>query len=148
LTYAVANRPPWAQFSAATGTLSGTPTGSAVTDANIVVSVSNGSQNAALPAFSIAVDTPAATPAGSATLSWAVPTVNTNGSPLTNLSGYVIRYGTNAGALSSQISVGSPTATSAEIENLTPGTWYFEVAAMNTANVESPFSGVASTTIQ
>ena len=41
LTYAVANMPAWAQFSAATGTLSGTPTaGSAATDANILISVS------------------------------------------------------------------------------------------------------------
>src|ERR1019366_6803292 len=52
LTYAVASKPAWAQFSAATGALSGTPsTGSAATDANIVVSVSNGAQSAALPAF-------------------------------------------------------------------------------------------------
>ncbi|MGD0505294.1 MAG: putative Ig domain-containing protein [Steroidobacteraceae bacterium] len=148
LTYAVANRPSWAQFSAATGTLSGTPTGSAVTDANIVVSVSNGSQNAALPAFNIAVEAPVATPPASATLSWVKPSVNTNGSPLTNLAGYVIRYGSNAGSLTSQISVGSPNSTSAEIQNLTPGTWYFEIASINTASVESPFSSVASATIQ
>ena len=62
LTYAVANKPAWAQFSAATGALSGTPsTGSVATDANIVVSVSNGAQSAALPAFNITVQ-PAAPP--------------------------------------------------------------------------------------
>ena len=149
LTYAVGNKPAWAQFSATTGTLSGSPsTGSAATDANIVVSVSNGSQNAALPAFNIAVEAPVATPPASATLSWVKPSVNTNGSPLTNLAGYVIRYGSNAGSLTSQISVGSPNSTSAEIQNLTPGTWYFEIASINTASVESPFSSVASATIQ
>ncbi len=148
LTYTVSNKPSWAQFSASTGTLSGTPAGSAATDGNIVLSVSNGSQSASLPAFSIAVEAPPVTQAGSATLSWAKPTVNTNGTPLTNLAGYVIRYGTNAGALTSVISLGSPNATSTEIGNLTPGTWYFEVAAINTANVESPFSGPANTTIQ
>jgi hypothetical protein len=147
LTYAVANRPAWAQFSSATGTLSGTPTGSAITDANIVVSVSNGSQKASLPAFNIAVEAPVATPAGSATLSWVKPTVNVNGSPLTNLAGYTVRYGTNAAALGSRISVGSPAATTAQIENLTPGTWYFQVAAVNTANVESPPSSMASKAI-
>src|ERR1019366_1568482 len=48
LTYAVANKPAWAQFSAATGALSGTPsTGSVATDANIAVSVSNVAQCAA-----------------------------------------------------------------------------------------------------
>lgn len=148
LTCAEAQMPFWATFSTAKGTLSGTPTGSAVTDANIVVSVSNGSQNAALPAFSVTVDAPVTTPAGSAILSWQKPTENTNESPLTNLAGFIVRYGTNAGASSSQIFVSSPNATSAQIENLTPGTWYFEVAAINTADVESPFSSVASTTIQ
>jgi hypothetical protein len=56
LTYSVANLPTWAQFSTTTGTLSGTPTpGSASTDANIRIAVSNGSQSVALPVFSIAV---------------------------------------------------------------------------------------------
>ena len=64
LTYAVANKPAWAQFSAASGTLSGTPTaGSAATDANIVVSVSNGATSASLPAFNIAVAPAVVTPA-------------------------------------------------------------------------------------
>lgn len=148
LAYSVTGKPSWAQFSAATGTLSGTPTGSAVTDGNIVVSVSNGSQSASLPAFSIAVEAAPVTVAGSATLSWARPTVNTNGSPLINLAGYILRYGTNAGALTSQISLGSPNATSAEIGNLTPGTWYFEVAAINTLQVESSFSGAVSSIIR
>ena len=58
LTYTVSNKPSWAQFSASTGTLSGTPAGSAATDGNIVLSVSNGSQSASLPAFSIAVEAP------------------------------------------------------------------------------------------
>ena len=71
-----------------------------------------------------------------------------NGSPLTNLAGFIVRYGTNAAALSSQISVGSPNSTSAQIDNLKPGTWYFEVAAINTANVASPFSAMVSKTIQ
>jgi len=35
-----------------------------------------------------------------------------------------------------------------EIENLSPGTWYFEVAAVNTAGVQSQFSSIVSKTIQ
>jgi hypothetical protein len=151
LTYAVANKPAWAQFSAASGTLSGTPTaGSAATDANIVVSVLNGATSASLPAFNIAVAPAVATPvvAGSASLIWTKPTQNTNGSPVTNLAGYVIRYGTSATALNTQISVGSANTTDLEIENLSPGNWYFKVAAINTANVESQFSSIVNKTIQ
>jgi hypothetical protein len=148
LAYEVSNKPAWAQFSAATGTLSGTPsTGSAATDANIVVSVSSGAQSASLPAFSITVEPAAATTAGAASLSWSVPTTNTNGSPLTNLAGFVIRYGTSSTALEKQISIASPSATGAEVSNLSPGNWYFQVAAVNTANVEGQFSAVVGRTI-
>jgi hypothetical protein len=150
LTYAVANMPAWAQFSATTGTLSGTPsTGSVATDANIVVSVSNGAQSAALPAFNITVQPALVTPAvaGIASLSWAPPTGNTNGSPLTNLAGYVIRYGTSSTALNTQISVASASTTGMEITNLSPGNWYFEVAAINTANAEGQFSSIVGITI-
>jgi hypothetical protein len=149
LTYTVAGKPTWAQFSAATGTLSGTPTAANVaTDPNIVVGVSDGTKSVALPAFSIAVEAAVAVPAGSVSLSWSKPAQNTNGSPLTNLAGFIVRYGTHAAALSSQISVGSPNSTSAQIDNLNPGTWYFEVAAINTANVASPFSAMVSKSIQ
>ena len=57
LTFAIANRPSWATFSTATGRLSGTPAAANVgTFANIVVSVSDGSASASLPAFAIAVN--------------------------------------------------------------------------------------------
>ncbi len=149
LTYAVANKPVWAQFSAATGTLSGTPpTGSAATDANIVVSVSNGAQSAALPAFNIAVQPVAPSVAGTASLSWSRPSVNTDGSPLTNLAGYVIHYGTSSTALNNKISLASASATGAEITNLSAGNWQFAVSAINTANVESQFSAIVGKTIQ
>jgi truncated hemoglobin YjbI len=151
LTYAVANKPAWTQFSTATGALSGTPsTGSAATDANIVVSVSNGAQSAALPAFKITVQPALVTPAvaGTASLSWSQTTENTDGSRLTNLAGYVVRYGTSSTALNTQISVPSASATGVEITNLSPGNWYFGVAAINTANVESQFSAIVGKTIQ
>ncbi len=151
LSYAVGNKPAWAQFSATTGTLSGTPsTGSAATDANIVVSVSNGAQSAALPAFNITVQPAPVTSVvpGTAILSWSPPTKNIDGSPLTNLAGYVVRYGTSSTALNNKLSVASASATGVEITNLSPGNWDFAVSAINTANVESRFSAIASKTIQ
>jgi putative Ig domain-containing protein len=149
LTYTVAGKPNWAQFSAATGTLSGTPTaGNVSTDPNIVVSVSDGAKSAALAAFSIAVEAPVTTPAGTATLSWSKPVLNTDGTPLTDLAGFIVRYGRSAVGLSSQFSVGSPNATSAQVDNLTQGNWFFEVAAVTTAGVEGQFSAIVSKAIQ
>jgi len=151
LTYSVGNKPAWAQFSATTGLLSGTPPiGSSATDANVVVSVSNGAQTAALPAFTITVDPAAVAPpvTGTAALSWSPPTQNTDGSPLTNLAGYIVRYGTSSTALTSSISVASPSATGVEITNLTPGNWAFEVSAVNTSKAESAFSPVVAKAVQ
>jgi hypothetical protein len=59
LTFSVANLPSWASFSSATGQLSGTPTSASIGNfPNIVISVSDGSATAALPAFSIQVNAP------------------------------------------------------------------------------------------
>src|SRR6185503_16179947 len=63
LTFAIQNRPSWATFSTATGRLSGTPTTADVgTFANILLSVSDGTASASLPAFTIAVSAPANRP--------------------------------------------------------------------------------------
>ncbi|HEU4618757.1 MAG TPA: putative Ig domain-containing protein [Gammaproteobacteria bacterium] len=56
LTFTIANRPSWATFNGATGRLSGTPSASnAGTYSNIVISVSDGTLSASLPAFTITV---------------------------------------------------------------------------------------------
>ena len=56
LTFAISNCPPWATFSTATGTLSGTPSAAqAGAYSNIEILVSDGTWTIALPAFSIAV---------------------------------------------------------------------------------------------
>jgi hypothetical protein len=62
LTYSITNKPSWATFTAATGMLSGTPASNNVgTTSGIVISVSDGTETASLPAFSIAVATTAPT---------------------------------------------------------------------------------------
>ena len=60
LTFAIQGIPSWAGFSTSSGQLSGTPTAANVGSfTNIVISVSDGSSSAALPAFSILVQAPA-----------------------------------------------------------------------------------------
>jgi nitrite reductase/ring-hydroxylating ferredoxin subunit len=146
LTFSIANKPVWANFSTTNGTLSGTPTSSQVGNyANIVITASDGSLSASLPAFAITV---ADVQTGSATLSWTPPTLNEDGTPLTNLKGYRIYYGTNSSSLGTMLDIPNPGVTSAVVENLSPANWYFAVKAYNTSNVESSLSNIASKAIQ
>ena len=56
LTFSITNRPAWASFNSGTGRLSGTPGSTHIgTYSNIVISVSDGRNRAALPPFSINV---------------------------------------------------------------------------------------------
>jgi hypothetical protein len=145
LTFSIANKPAWAAFNAATGRLSGTP---AVADAGtysaIAISVSDGTASASLASFSVAVQQ---IQTGSATILWTPPNQNTNNSPLTDLKGYKVYYGTSSGNLNQVVDVPTAGVSSAVIENLAPGTWYFAVKSYNTSNVESALSNVTSKTI-
>lgn len=146
LTFQVANKPAWASFDASTGRLSGTPSSSVSgTFASIRITVSDGTASSALPAFSIDV---ASAMLGTATLSWQPPTENTDGSPLTNLAGFIVRYGTTLEALSEQVRISNPGLTTYLVENLTPAKWYFQVSAFNNAGVESAPSVTGMKTIR
>jgi len=145
LTFSIANRPAWTRFDAATGRLEGTPDAShAGTHAGIVISASDGQYSSSLPAFDVTVmpDTK-----GSATVSWSPPTSFEDGTPIANLAGYRVVYGLSASELSQGVAIASADITSATIEDLAPGTWFFAVKAYTTANVESNLSSVASKTI-
>ena len=145
LTFSVANLPNWASFSTSTGRVSGTPTAADIgAYAGITIMVSDGAATATMPAFSITV---AAVASGSATLSWLPPTQNTDGSALTNLAGYEVRYGRAAGELDQAISITNASLSTYVVENLTQGTWYFAVVALNSQGIASPLSNVASKTI-
>jgi hypothetical protein len=142
LSFSIQNMPSWATFSIATGQLSGTPAVANVgTYSNIVISVSDGTSSAALPAFAITVTAPAS---GSLVLSWDAPTLNTNGTPLTDLTGYVISYGTSASNLSQTVSISDPTTTSYTLQNLAAGTWYFAVSATASDGTTSTLSNTTS----
>jgi Fibronectin type III domain len=88
-----------------------------------------------------------ATSTDTVTLSWAAPTENTNGSALTNLAGYVIYYGTSANALTQKISVDNVGVQTYVVSNLSPGNWYFQIVAVNSAGVESSPTGTVSASI-
>jgi len=145
LTFTIANKPAWASFDTSNGRLGGTPSSSSTgVFADIRVSVTDGKTTSSLPAFAITV---AGDALGSATLKWQPPTSNTDGSPLTNLAGYVVRYGTSPAVLSTEVKIANPGLTTYMVTDLRPATWYFQVSAYNTSGVESAPSATASKTI-
>ncbi len=145
LTYSIQNRPAWATFNTSTGRLSGTPTASSAGEyANIVISVTDGTASASLPAFTITVKQSAN---GSAILSWQAPTENVDGTPLTNLAGFRIAYGSSPSSLSTIVELANPGLTTHTVTGLGSGTWYFAVRAYTTSGAESDLSNIASKTI-
>jgi hypothetical protein len=79
--------------------------------------------------------------AGSATISWNANTDN-------DLAGYRVYYGTTRGGpYGSSTALVPKTQTSCTISDLTSGTYYFVVVALDTANNESPWSAEAIKTI-
>jgi hypothetical protein len=145
LTFTASNVPGWASFNQSTGAVTGTPANSDVgTYSGITITVSDGTATATLTAFAITV-TDVAT--GSATVSWTPPTQNSDGSTLTNLAGYRIAYGRSATVLDRSISLSNPSLSSAVVDNLSSGTWYFAVSAVNTQGTASTASNIATKTI-
>lgn len=145
LTFTASNLPPWASIDASTGRVSGTPNATQVgTYSNITIQVSDGKATTTLAAFSITVS--AITP-GSALISWTAPTINTDGTALVDLAGYELRYGRDPGQLDQSVSITTVGITSYLVPNLSPGTWYFAIAATNTAGVAGQASQPASKVI-
>lgn len=81
------------------------------------------------------------------TINWQPPTENTDGSALTNLAGYDIHYGTSSGNYTQSISVSNPGIATYVVDNLSPGTYYFAVAAVNSSGTESPLSSEVTATV-
>lgn len=74
--------------------------------------------------------------------------MNEDGTPLTNLAGYKVRYGQSAEALINTLDVSNSSTTTARIDGLAAGTWYFSVASYANTGVESVPTGVVWKTIQ
>jgi len=141
LRFSVANKPAWATFDSTTGKLSGTPAAADVgTYAAITISVSDGTNSVALPAYALTV-TQAVN--GQITVAWTAPQQNTDGSALTDLAGYKIYYGNSPSNLTNVVTVGT-NVSSYVVQNLAAGTWYVAMTSLNSQGVESAQSTVAS----
>jgi len=150
LSFSISNKPSWASFSATTGRLSGTPgSGSVGTYSNIVLTVSDGTASASLPAFSIRVDAPPVQ-TGSITLSWKAPVARSDGTPLSlaDIDGYRIHYGTSAGNYTNHIDLADGSAQSVVLTDLPVGTYYLVMTTYDVDGRESSYSGVISVVVQ
>lgn len=145
LTFSISSKPSWASFDETTGRLSGTPSAADVgSHEDIVITVTDGEHTKDLPEFAVNV---VERSNGSATLAWTPPTQNVDGTALTNLKGYQIHYGMQAGEYDQTVTVNNAGVSSYVIENLAPGTYHFAISAITTSGAESEMSGEASKTI-
>jgi hypothetical protein len=142
LQFAYVNKPSWSGNYRGSGAIIGTPTQPGVYR-GIQIEAWDGVNFGKSAPFTITVAPAAASSTGSVNLRWMKPSHNTDGSALTNLAGYVIRYGTSAAHLNTQLLIQSPNSTAAEVGNLAPGIWYFEIAAVTDENVHGAFSPIA-----
>jgi putative Ig domain-containing protein len=146
VTFTIANKPAWATFSVTTGALTGTPAAKDVGSyAGIEIAATDGKDVTALPAFAITVSAVVAT--NSISVSWTPPTENDDGSTLTDLSGYKIHYGTQAGNYTKSVTVGSAGVTRYDMDSLPKGTVYIAMTAVNAAGAESDFSKEVAITV-
>ena len=145
LTFSIENKPDWATFDPATGTLEGTPSPEHIgTYEHIEIVVRNGDFTDKLEPFDISVTHRGN---GVAVVSWTRPTTNADGTPLNDLSGFKIYYGENPNQYSRVIDIPDASLTSFAVEGLPPGIYYFVTTAYDIDGAESDYSNVASKTI-
>lgn len=138
LTFSIQNRPVWASFNTATGQLSGTPdNGDVGTYSNVRISVSDGSDSASLAAFTISVD---AIANSAFSVGWTPPTEREDGSALDGISGYRIFYGRQSGVYENRTLVNQGGITEYTVDNVSSGTWYVAVTAIDNNGLESALS--------
>jgi hypothetical protein len=117
LSFSISNKPLWASFSTRSGRLRGTPgTGSVGSYGNIVITVSDGTASASLPAFRIQVVSASTQTTGSTTTSSSGSTISGSGST-TSGSG-----STTSGSGSTTSGSGSTTSGSGSTSSSSTGT--------------------------
>jgi hypothetical protein len=150
LTFSVTNLPDWAQFNSQTGRLSGSPTSDDVGDySNIVIAVSDGTDEAELTAFTITVNSDGAvTETGSISLTWVAPTTRTDGSTLSmaEIQGYCIYVGTTRDNLQMVADINQGDMTGYVLDNLDLGDYYVAVSVYDQDDNMSGYSNVVMKT--
>jgi hypothetical protein len=66
---------------------------------------------------------------------------------LTNLAGYIIYYGTSASAMTQTIDINTVGMLTYVVDNLSAGSWYFQIVAVNSAGEQSSPSATVNASI-
>lgn len=105
---------------------------------DVVITSAGGSVTSQTAQLTIIIDR-------SASLSWETPLLREDGSPLTanDITGYRIYHSTQDGSLETHYDIDSETTTLA-LENLTSGTHFFAITAIDQAGLESDLSNIVS----
>ncbi|MES9892347.1 MAG: putative Ig domain-containing protein [Candidatus Thiodiazotropha sp.] len=150
LTFSVTNLPAWAQFNDQTGTLSGSPTADDVGDYNnIVITVSDGTDEDSLNAFAVTVNPDATVETtGSISLRWVAPTTRTDGSALnlSEIQGYCVYVGTTRDNLQMVADINEGDRTTYVLDNLDLGDYYVAVSVYDQQNNMSSYSNIVMKT--
>ncbi|MEW8070411.1 MAG: putative Ig domain-containing protein [Candidatus Thiodiazotropha sp.] len=150
LAFSVANLPAWAQFNNQTGTLSGSPTADDVGDYNnIVITVSDGTDEDSLNAFAITVNADSSAPVtGSISLRWVAPTTRADGSALSlsEIQGYCVYVGTTRDNLQMVADINEGDRTTYVLDNLDLGDYYVAVSVYDQQNNMSSYSNIVMKT--
>ncbi len=148
LTFSITNKPAWASFNNQMGVLSGTPGLDDAADYNnIIISVSDGSASAQLPAFTISVID--INQSLSATLSWSSPVTREDNTTLamSEISGYRIYYGADPNNLKILAVITDNSVTRHTTAPLDANTYYFAVTTYDIDGTESTLSNIESKTL-
>lgn len=146
LTFSIVNQPAWASFDEGSGTLTGTPAETDIgTTAGVTISVSDGELSASLAPFDLEV---VQQPLGSATVLWDIPTTNADGSPMNDLAGFEVHYGAASQSYTEIMPIDDSAASSVQIDELSPGEYFFAVLAVDTSGNKSALSAEVSKDVQ
>jgi hypothetical protein len=116
--------------------------------ADILISVSDGTDTASLAGFTIVVQS-SSVATGSISLSWTPPATRTNGSSLnmSEIGGYVVYMGTTSNNLQMRVDINDGSATSYTINDLASGTYYIALTTYDMDGNASSFSNVITRTV-
>ena len=147
LRFTAVNLPTWASLDSTSGRISGTPgSNDAGLYESISITVADATHKVVTAPFSITVN-PALEGTGVASLQWETPPSKVSGEPLDDLAGYRILYGRSSSDLDHSVLITDPANTSFQVSSLTPGVWYFAVAAVNSSGLEGPPTTLATKSI-
>lgn len=149
LVFSITGQPEWTSFDTTTGRLSGIPgIGDVGTYSDILITVTDGTDEISLGAFSIQVSE--TVQVGTLSLSWSAPTLRSDGTPLSpeEISGYRIHYGEYEGDYTESVNIANGKTQSVTLKEVPVGGYYVAMTAYDVDGRESSNSASVFKVVQ